>query len=250
MKFELLDGCPDIKYLVTQKDMRFGCSFSMALHTGEDSKQVMQNRGKLAEYFGEEYRFCGIRQVHGDKVFVLNNHHEMGWRDLSDAVEADAVVTNLPHMVLIILTADCVPILLYDPIAKAIGSVHAGWKGSKSNIIGKTIKTMQNQYGSRPQDIIAAIGPAIGVCCYEVGLDVAEHFVDHSEIVQPNKRKGKFQLDLKAINDMQLLDAGLMRSNIETSNICTACCSDRYFSYRKDSCSGRFISAITIKGLA
>ncbi|NKQ41017.1 MAG: peptidoglycan editing factor PgeF [Sulfurovum sp.] len=248
MKFELLDGCPYTKYHVTQKDMGSACDFSMALHTGEDSKQVMQNRGKLAEHFGEEYRFCGTRQVHGDKVFVLNSHHEMGWRDLTDAVEADAIVTNLPHMALTILTADCVPILLYDPIAKAIGAVHAGWKGSKSNITRKTIKTMQNQYGSRPQDIIAAIGPAIGVCCYEVGLDVAEYFVDHSEIVQPSKRKGKFQLDLKAINGMQLLDAGLMRSNIEISDICTACYSDIYFSYRKDSCSGRFISAIAIKG--
>ena len=247
MRFEILDSCPAVRHLVSEKDLGFGCGFSMALHTGEAEAVIHRNRTALSEVFGEGYRFCGIRQTHSDRIHIAAHPEGEGWESLSDAVEADAVITDLPQMVLTILTADCVPILLYDPVAGAIGAVHAGWKGTKAEILPKTIAKMQEKYGSEPQDILVAIGPAIGQCCYEVGSEVAEHFTGYAGAVIEGKDAGKYQLDLKRVNQLQAMKSGIATKHIEVTPLCTSCVKDRFFSYRAEQgCSGRFVSAITI----
>jgi len=124
--------------------------------------------------------------------------------------------------------------------------VHAGWRGTRMAILSKTIALMGDRYGCSPADIVAGIAPAIGGCCYEVDVGVAEHFMHYGDSVS-YRGDGKYHLDLKSINHAQLIEAGLLETHIETTPICTACQSDRFFSYRQEQgCSGRFVSAIMI----
>ncbi len=247
MKFTLLDQCSAVRHLVSEKKSEVDCGFSLALHTGEPREKIVKNRTILTDHFGTDSLFVGIRQVHGDTVHAVTETKERGWATLLDAVEADALITDLPQMVLTILTADCVPILLYDPIAGAIGAVHAGWKGTQTEILPKTIAKMQEKYGSKPQNILLAIGPAIGQCCYEVGEEVARHFMDYMGAVLAGKVAGKYQLDLKRVNQLQALEIGINVENIEVTPLCTSCAKNRFFSYRAEQgCSGRFLSAIKL----
>lgn len=248
MKFKSLEIRRSIKHMVTEKDAGMGYSFSMALHTGEERRVIDDNRLQLSTYFGEKYKFCSIGQIHSDVVHVVKKYEQTGWRSLEEAVEADAVVSNVPYMVLTVLTADCVPVLLYDPVKHAIGAVHAGWQGTEKNILSKTIHKMQEVYGSKPEDIVVAIGPAIDRCCYEVGSEVGNIFINkYEQCIDRGVSKDKYQLDLKCINLLQAVECGVSTDNIEVSPICTACNSDRYFSYRKDKSSGRFVSAIGLR---
>jgi YfiH family protein len=247
MRFEILERTPAVRHLVTEKELGYSCGFSMALHTGEDAEAIGRNRTALAVAFGEGYRFCGIRQTHSDRIHIAVHPEGEGWESLSDAVEADAVITDLPQLVLTILTADCVPILLYDPVQRAIGAVHAGWKGTEAEIVIQTIRKMQMQYGSDPRDIIVAIGPAIGQCCYEVGGEVAEHFMGYAGAVIEGNIAGKYQLDLKRVNQLQAEKAGISAEHIELTPLCTSCAKERFFSYRAEQgCGGRFVSAIAL----
>jgi YfiH family protein len=133
--------------------------------------------------------------------------------------------------------------LLFDPTQKAIGAVHAGWRGTQSEILYHTILKMQKLYGSKPSEILAYIAPSIGACCYEVGFDVAKHF-----LATPNaltQQGEKYMLNLPYLNALQLQKVGLKSEHIEHSKICTACEVERYFSYRQEKgCSGRFASLI------
>ncbi len=248
MNFETLKKYPNIRHLITQKEMDCGCKFSLAMHTGENIKQISENRNKIEKYFGENSIYCSLMQVHSSEVYIFAGDKSLGWKSIDNAIEADAVITNQRGVVLSILTADCVPILLYDPIAEVVGAVHAGWKGSSENILGKSIDKMIKHYRSNPKDIIVAIGAAIGGCCYEVGNDVAEHFLYFDEkVLWQSKERGKYKLDLKRVNKIQAEEAGVPSSQIELSDICTSCNKQDYFSYRGEhGCSGRFMSAISL----
>jgi YfiH family protein len=178
-------------------------------------------------------------------VAVVTEAADRGWNTLDRTFEADALVTDLPGVVLTILTADCVPVLLYDPIRRAVGAVHAGWRGTHARIVPKTVETMQKRYGTDPRDLIVGIGPAIGGCCYEVGPEVAERFVAYPDALLP-QTGGKYRLDTKEINRIQLIEIGVPETHIEVSPICTMCEHDRYFSYRADATAGRFMSGIML----
>ena len=170
-----------------------------------------------------------------------------GWEKLEDAVEdCDALVTDRENVIVTILTADCVPVLLYDCEKKVVAAVHAGWKGTKAEIVSKTVHKMKEVYRCEPKNIIAGVAPSIGRCCYEVGSDVAQHFFDTPEGFTAVSEK--YMLDLPFINKQQLLNAGLKEDHIEMSHVCTACEVEQFFSYRKEQgCSGRFMSMIGIK---
>jgi YfiH family protein len=235
-----------IRHGITERKIGDPVDFSLAYHTGEDSDAVHANRSTINAWFGEQACFVSALQVHGDHIHAVKYHESRGWEAEDRTLQADALVTDVEEMVLTILTADCVPILLYDPMHRAIGSVHAGWKGSQQEIVRKTIEKMSALYGSDPRDILVGIGPAIGGCCYEVGGEVAEHFTAYTDAVVP-KPNGKYLLDLKTVNAQQLESAGIRRAHIEISPICTACESERFFSYRAEKgCSGRFMSSIMI----
>jgi YfiH family protein len=245
-RFEHFKKYEALLHAVTKKSMQFPYTFSLALHTGENKKEIIQNRDILASSFDVKsvLSFVVANQTHSDHIKVIERNEAKGWQGLEDAIEdCDVLLTNVKGVVLTILTADCVPVLLYDEKQKVVAAVHAGWKGTKAKIVAKTVQKMKEYYGCDPVNIVAGIAPSIGQCCYEVDKNVAEHFFDISESFTSVGEK--FMLDLPLINKKQLLVAGLKKENIEMSHICTACEVDHFFSYRKEKgCSGRFMSMI------
>ena len=230
-------------HLITQKDSIAPYNFSLALHTKEEPSQILQNRNSLKEKF-PNMNFVVANQTHSSNIYIVTKKEEIGWQKVEDAIEnCDALITNLSNVMLTILTADCVPILLLDPKQKVVSAIHAGWKGTKEEIVFKTVKKMQEKFNSNPSDIIAGVAPSIGKCCYEVDWNVAQHFENIENAYKEVDKK--YMLDLPHINKTQLLKAGVKEENIELSNICTACNVEHYFSYRKENgCSGRFMSMI------
>ncbi|UPT78231.1 peptidoglycan editing factor PgeF [Sulfurovum sp. XGS-02] len=240
---------PSLLHAVTTKSNDLPYAFSLALHTGEDAENIIANRNRLSDLLqsSEALHYIVADQTHSDNIKLITQKETKGWESLSDAIEAcDALITDVKGVVLTILTADCVPILLYDRKREVVAAVHAGWKGTKACIAYKTVQKMREIYGCDPKDIVAGVAPSIGRCCYEVGEEVAEHFFDIPKGFSPVGEK--YMLDLPLINKQQLLDARLQEENIEMSRVCTACNVERFFSYRKEQgCTGRFMSMIGMK---
>ena len=190
----------------------------------------------------------------------------------ADPCRGDASLTNASGLLLGVQTADCVPILLVDPKNRAVAAIHAGWRGTLARIAQKTVGEMRMRFGSKPADILAALGPAIGSCCYEVGTELVTEFTSQfasAEEYFDELRTGEepnplqwlnmmppghqpppknVRLDLRKANCAQLLAAGLNDSSIFVSDVCTACHTDLFFSYRKESAaSGRLLAAIGLK---
>ena len=245
-RFKKFEDHPECLHAVTTKNISEPCSSSLALHTGEDEASIISNRKKVSSLFnlGDDLHFIVANQTHSDHIKIIAEKETKGWKGLEDAVEdCDALMTNQKGVMLTILTADCVPVLLYDKEKEVVAAIHAGWKGTEAKIVAKTVQKMVKVYATDPKDIIAGIAPAIGRCCYEVGEDVAKHFFYEPRSFDVLGKK--YMLDLPFINKQQLLDAGVLEAHIEMSDICTACEVDRYFSYRKEKgCRGRFMSMI------
>ena len=245
-RFEHFKTYPRLNHAISTKSTASPYSFSLALHTGENKADIVANRNTLAKHLvsNGKRNFIVANQTHSDHIVIINESQTKGWEDNIDAIEdCDALITNVPEVILTILTADCVPILLFDPVHNVVAAIHAGWKGTKAQIAEKTVKRMIATFGSHEKYILAGVAPSIGRCCYEVGLDVAQHFMDYPQSM--TKNKDKYMLDLPYINKEQLLQSGLDEKNIEMSNVCTACEVKHYFSYRKEKgCSGRFMSMI------
>ncbi len=182
-----------------------------------------------------------LKQIHSDAVFAVKGPG----CSLAELGQGDALITAETAIPLSIRTADCVPLLLADPVRRVVAAVHAGWRGTHAGIVRKTVETMGKEYDSRPDDILAAIGPAIGPCCYEVSPDVAQRFEPY---LPEWTGFGKTHLDLSSINRWQLLDAGLAPSHIDSEPAqCTRCHADLYHSFRRDAeFSGRMHAVIGI----
>ncbi len=245
-RFKKFDDVHLCRHAVTTKDVSDPYSLSVALHTGEERQSIVENRNKIISMLGweEGLHFVCANQTHSDHIQIIDKSQSCGWESMEDAIsDCDALITDQKDVILSILTADCVPVLLIDRHKRVIAAVHAGWKGTKSQIVSKTVTKMVEHFGCDPKDMLAGIAPSIGKCCYEVGQDVAQHFSDttHVEV----KGNDKYMLDLPAINKEQLLACGVPESNIELSGLCTACEVERFFSYRREhGCSGRFMSMI------
>jgi len=233
-------------HLVTQKEKTLNYAFSLALHTQEAPQQILQNRAILQQHYPNMH-FVVANQTHSSNIQIIETSQARGWSSLEDAIEnCDALITNQKNIMLTILTADCVPILLLDPVKNVVAAVHAGWRGTQQEIVFKTVETMKKTFNSNPKNILAGIAPSIGRCCYEVDWSVAQHFEKIENAY--TQQNDKYRLDLPLINQTQLLQAGLLKRNIEMSNVCTACEVEHYFSYRKErGCSGRFMSMIGLK---
>ena len=236
-------------HAVSQKERGEAYSFSLALHTGEEAGEIVANRRNLARLLSvdEAFVFVMANQIHSNHVCIIDKKEMQGWEKLEDAVEdCDALVTDQENVIVTILTADCVPILLYDPVKRVVAAVHAGWKGTEGEIAVKTIDAMKRRFDSNPSDILAGVAPAIGKCCYEVGEDVASHFSAYPDAIDRHGKKS--MLDLPEINRKQMIAAGILKEHIEMSGICTACEVEHYFSYRREQgCSGRFMSMIGMR---
>jgi YfiH family protein len=141
--------------------------------------------------------------------------------------------------------ADCTPVLLADPERRVVAAVHAGWRGSAVRAAGAAVEALLDAFGSRPQDIVAGIGPAVGPCCYTVGQDVVEAFGDRSELFSEDQK-----LDLWTANRQALIEAGVPADQIEVAGICTQCQADRFFSHRANQGqpAGRFAAVIRLEG--
>jgi polyphenol oxidase len=155
--------------------------------------------------------------------------------------EGDGLVTNTPGMLVGVRTADCVPILIADDRTRAVASVHAGWRGTAQNIVGAAVRELITRFGSRAEDLHAAVGPSIGPCCYEVGVEVARQF----DTPEPERgtAQGPRKIDLPGINEIQLRDAGV--TDVWVAHECTFCESAKYYSFRREKeHAGRMMSFV------
>jgi len=157
----------------------------------------------------------------------------------------DGLITNTADLPLVVTVADCLPVVLFEPEKAVLGHVHAGWRGSARKIVERTVETMRREFGTSPDSMVAFLGPSAGVCCYEVGGEMAEVFPSD----ELERRNNKMFLNLKKANVDQLLACGLRRENIEVSNLCTICAPDLFHSFRRDgNQSGRMMSVAMIVG--
>jgi len=226
-------------------------SLNMSFREGDEGFRVLQNWDRLATAFAMQVeQFLVVNQVHGDAIFVIKPHGR--YFSTRDELNYDAIVTSRTDLAICIKTADCVPVFIVDQVKKVIAVVHAGWKGTALEISAKVIRLMQSQYGSQSADILAAIGPSIGKCCYEVDQATADAFrgQNNSDLfLQPGKKKNKWMLDLVEANRRQILEAGVPENNIEVAVYCTACNQDMFFSHRgSGGITGRQINFMMIRG--
>ena len=190
-----------------------------------------------------------VKQVHSNRIWVEAEVRE------GTVPEADGIVTNRPGILLGVLTADCVPVLIADPVKRVVGAFHAGWRGTMGRIVEVGVSTMSGRYGSNPGDLLAAIGIAIGPCCYVVGEDVHSRFescFDYAgELFTPIANEDKqpaWSLDLAEANRRQLLTVGLAGSSITMLHGCTCCEQHRYYSHRgSGGRAGRMMAVVGIR---
>ena len=235
---------------------------------GWDKRETVlaNRRALLSALAAENLQLAPLRQFHSDVIYVLD-------RPPQEPPRGDASITRVPGLLLAVQTADRVSILLADAKRRVLAAVHAGWRGTLQRIVLKTIGRMQMVLGTRPKDIVAAMGPAIGGCCYEVGPEVAQGFAAQFAAARdwfagpfdrligddsPNPLQWlnrmppghqsplpRVHLDLRAANRWQLLEAGVLPKNIFSSGLCTSCRTDLLFSFRREGkISGRLMAVI------
>lgn len=183
---------------------------------------------------GQTGVLVSVKQVHGTDVLVLDRPvregepFDGGW---------DALVTDQPHVTVVVRTADCVPVLLHDPTRKVVAAVHAGWRGAVAGIVPKTIDAMKRRFGTEPAGVRIGIGPSAGPCCYEVDEPVLARLRESCgdwRLVAAERSRNRALLDLRRLVRWQAESIGVVAENIVTANACTICHSDLFFSYRRD----------------
>jgi polyphenol oxidase len=200
---------------------------------GDDPSAVVENRRRVLQASGAGALFLA-RQVHGCNVAVVD---EASQPEAFATEDADATVTTRPGVAVAVIVADCVPLLLADPVTGACAAVHAGWRGTVSDVAGRTVEHLQRQSGVDPRDLLAVLGPSIGPCCFEVGDDVVKGLKaclpDQGDLLKPGPR-GRPHADLWKANVALLIRAGLRKENIDVLGQCTHCQPHRFFSFRRD----------------
>ncbi len=250
LAFQKLAEYKDIKHLSTT---RIGghsegkyAGFNLGLTVNDQPAHVAKNREILAQALDvEQSKFIFPGQTHSANVGLVK-------KDVNNFPETDALITNEKGFVLCVQTADCVPVLLYDPINEAIAAIHSGWKGTAQKIVTKTIESLVDNYNTNPQNLIAGIGPSIGPDKYEVGSEVVEKMtaagLNNPETILPHTAKDKAYLNLWAANKKLLLHAGLKEENIEVSGLCTYTDEQYFYSARRDGIeTGRMVTCIMLK---
>lgn len=214
------------------------------------SMNLSFTRGDLPEAVSENFRRIGravgadpekmvcSQQTHTTNIRIVTEKDAgkgvVRERDYSDV---DGLVTNVPGLCLVTFYADCVPLLFVDPVKKVIGSSHSGWRGTAERMGQRTVETMTREFGCRPEDIIAAVGPSICQDCYEVSEDVIEAFrqafsPEHYRELYYKKPNGRYQLNLWKANEIVLLEAGIRPEHLAVTNLCTCCNPNILFSHR------------------
>ncbi len=230
-------------------------SLNIGFHVGDDNFRVLQNRRILSDAVGVDLlKFTFANQCHSANVAVVNDSGRgRGALEKESALSnTDGMLSNVPNICLGVQVADCVPILIYDPVQKVIASLHAGWKGTLRRITREAVGKMIQQYGSRAENMYAGLGPSNGPCCYEVGEDVYREarasLGSVKRIIKTTEKPGKYIFDQWAANVQELQEAGLREDHIEVSGICSQCEADTFFSARAgQGASGRFMAGIMLK---
>ena len=214
-------------------------SMNLSFTRGDDENSVMENYRRLAEAVGFSVEnIVTSDQTHTVNVRVITEADRgNGITKPRPYTDVDGMITNVPGLVLATFYADCVPLYFIDPVRKAIGLSHSGWRGTAAHIGAVTVRKMQEEYGSLPEDIYGAIGPSICQECYEVSEDVIEEFEKVFDKKYRNKlfyrkENGKYQLNLWMANKIIFLEAGIPEENISMPNLCTCCNPEFLFSHR------------------
>lgn len=213
-------------------------SLNFSVARGDAPDAVMENYRRVAEAFGKTVDdFVCTDQTHTTHVLRVGKKEKgYGVTREKPYTDVDGLITNEPGVILSTFYADCVPLYFVDPVSKSIGLSHSGWRGTVGRMGQKTLEAMAEAFGTKPEDVYAAIGPSICQDCYEISEDVAEHFYaefqGHGDEILLNKGNGKYQLDLWKTNEILLLEAGIKPEHLAVTNICTCCNSEVLFSHR------------------
>jgi YfiH family protein len=214
-------------------------TLNLGLSVGDDPSAVLANRALATRLVGGAGQPATVRQVHGVTSLRADAPARVAGEPLG---ETDMIATCTPGLALLVQAADCAPIVIHDPVHCAAAVVHAGWRGVAANAGGAAVASMARLFGSKPGDLLVGIGPAIGVCCYEVGDEVA-NAVDRAagKLVSRSGPRGILHTDLVAALRAQFTCAGTPASNIADTGLCTACRTDLFYSHRREGePTGRF----------
>ena len=214
-------------------------ALSLAGFNDDAAENILENRRRFLKLFQGEWVLAGCWQVHGADVRVVQTAEEArpAENQQGETVFCDVIVSNANGVLAGVKTADCVPVLLGDPVTGAFAAVHAGWRGTLATAVVIAVKRLTEKYDAKPQDLRVAIGASAGACCYEVGGEVIDaftsRFVDGAKLFTPT-RPGHALVDLLQANRDQLMSAGVKAERIHTAPVCTMCRTDLFFSYRKE----------------
>jgi YfiH family protein len=244
-QFDGLANETSIKHFVTERNsVNDGREFTLSFSSSPDKNEIRENRRRLAIAMGiddTDLRFPS--QVHKTRIV-----HVTRQTPKEDLMETDALITNEKGVCIAVMSADCVPILLFDRQNKVVAAVHSGWRGTVAKILELTLKEMKNVYGTSGEHVVAAIGPSVSQDSYEVGVEVVEAIVnafgESNELMLPQPNQ-KAKLDLWKANKVQLLDFGVDPAYIEISDLCTVKNNTNFFSARKGD-AGRFGAGIML----
>ncbi len=258
LQFEGLAGDCNIFHFITTRHGGVSkgnyASFNLGAYCGDQPENVRENRKRLCGALGITPSFLFVpHQTHDTQIRVIDNSFLAADKETqTNALEGiDALITATPGACIAVTTADCVPIILYDPKKQVIAAIHAGWRGTANNITTQTVETMTHCFHVDPADILAGIAPSIGQKAFEVGQEVADAFsltgIDTTSICCYNKESGKPHIDLAEANRRQLIKCGVNPENIESSGICTHTGNADFYSARQSGIhSGRFLTGILL----
>ena len=226
-------------------------ALNLAGFNEDEAENIYENRRRFLKLFEGEWLLTACWQIHSAEIRTVRDETDAR----CDTEHCDALVTDKARLLLGVKTADCVPVILGDMRTGACAAVHAGWRGTVAAILPRTLERMAKEYGTQAIDVRAAIGPAAGACCYEVGAEVVEAFqrdFPQSENLFTPTRVGHARIDLQRANREQLLNAGVSQESIHTAPFCTICRTDIFFSYRSEKKlygrTGRLMAVIGKKG--
>ena len=213
-------------------------TLNLGKNNGDQEENVIQNKNRIGRTFSfEPRRLVLLNQIHQDRILLLKQL----FHPLPTLLEYDAVITDVSNMFLGIQTADCIPILILDQKKRVIAAIHAGRQGTALQITTKVLKKMEEEFRCSPEDLLIALGPSIGSCCYEID---EKDFYPGWEPSSTLKRAGKWMVDLAQINIAEMKEDGIKEKQVFRVDLCTGCHVDLFFSYRKEGRTGRQLSFI------
>jgi YfiH family protein len=214
-------------------------ALNLAGFNEDEAENIYENRRRFLKLFDGNWTLTGCWQIHSADVRIVSDEQDAQPKPgvLGDDQYCDALVSNTPKILLMVKTADCVPVLIADSKTGAFAAVHAGWRGTSASIVLQAIDQLQSEYGARAKDLRAAIGPAANVCCYEVGSEVIDRFKElfpqSAHLFEPTQ-DGHARIDLQTANRDQLIAAGVLPECIHIAPLCTMDRNELFFSYRRE----------------